>query len=340
MSDFEMKVMAPLRNVIAGLLGTEPKNVRGQDNLAVEYYKQELLNKVMGRVRFNGMPEFWDEGFVMSTLLLDGYFAILNTPSLGVIGLNCTTSGTNWCYRPNRALFANPQLSNIGERVIVNNLEKEALKKISKDNSCVLIRLTWNRRGIVEKLDRYAYLLAQCDASMAVNMMNSKSTLIYAAASKKEAEEYKAVNDQINSGTPAVFVSDSLLKGNNKNLFITNPAKANFIANDIMVLKRSIVNEFLTEIGVNNANTDKRERLNSEEVNANNQEIQTNVEQWLKQVNKDLDISNELFGMNMRFELIEPEENEVKNDEGDDASGPDSKRNENKKKPDKADKEG
>lgn len=323
MSSFIENVSKPLVHVVAGILGTEPKNVQGQDNISVEYYKQELLNKLMGKLRFTGIPEYWDMGFMLEILLLHGYFAILKTEELGEIPLNASVSGQNWCYRPTRALFANPQLPGVRERMIYNNIYKnpKAKELAGKDTSkwCALIRLTWNRRSVLDKLERYAYLLAQCDASLAVNLMNTKTTLIYGAANKKEADEYKAVNDQINSGAPAVFVSSALLQGKNGGLFVTNPAKQNFIGADIMDLKRSITNEFLTEIGVNNANTDKKERLNSDEVNANNGEISLIVNQWIKQVNEDLDVANALFGLNVRFELIreETDNEDSSNSDGD-----------------------
>jgi hypothetical protein len=48
-----------------------------------------------------------------------------------------------------------------------------------------------------------------------------------------------------------------------------------FIGDKVHDLKRSIMNDLLTTIGVNNANINKRERLNSDEVNANNDEVRT-----------------------------------------------------------------
>lgn len=202
-------------------------------------------------------------------------------------------------------IITNPELD--AERTILNNMkdisDETKIKDYSINEYGVLIKLTWNRRGISEMLYRYAYLLAQCDASVAVNLMNSKTTLVYGASSKKDADEYKTITDAINTGKPAVYVNNALIKQNSNSLFITNPAKQNYIADQIMFLKRSIINEFLTEIGINNANTDKKERLNGKEVDANNEEIEVNVEHWLKTVNDGLKLANRFFGLNMEFKL-------------------------------------
>lgn len=40
--------MMPLEDVIGGLLGVDPKEVQGQNNLSCEYYRQQLLLKVLG----------------------------------------------------------------------------------------------------------------------------------------------------------------------------------------------------------------------------------------------------------------------------------------------------
>ena len=71
--------------------------------------------------------------------------------------------------------------------------------------------------------------------------------------------------------------------------------KNSFIAGEVQDVKRTIYNEFLTRIGLNNANTDKRERLNSDEVNANNDEIKAAVSYWKKNLAKCCKEVNRIF---------------------------------------------
>lgn len=299
--------MMPLEDVIGGLLGVDPKEVQGQNNLSCEYYRQQLLLKVLGRLELSGLPDWWNHDYLITTLLLYGYFGVFYHAKYGTVALQCGTMGQNLFYAPTSMIITNPELD--AERKLLNNMkdigDERKLRQYPLSEYGVLVKLSWNRRGISEMLYRYAYLLAQADACVAVNLMNSKTTLVYGAGSKKEADEYKAITDAINTGKPAVYLHDSLIKQNGNSLFITNPAKQNYIADQIMILKRSIINEFLTEIGINNANTDKKERLNGKEVDANNEEIETNVEHWLKTVNDGLRLANRFFGLNMEFKLSE-----------------------------------
>ena len=73
-------------------------------------------------------------------------------------------------------------------------------------------------------------------------------------------------------------------KDNDSGYFLN--VKNTYIGNDLLLTKRSIMNEFLTEIGINNANTDKRERLNSDEVNANNSEVRCTIVRFIDSLNE------------------------------------------------------
>ena len=106
----------------------------------------------------------------------------------------------------------------------------------------------------------------------------------------------KKMFDEISCGNPAVFVNENAV---NPSKFFFNNAKLNFVGEEIQTVKRSIINEFLTEIGIANANTDKRERLVTDEVNANNEEIGANVQHWLDNIREGLREVKKMFGIDI-----------------------------------------
>ena len=70
-----------------------------------------------------------------------------------------------------------------------------------------------------------------------------------------------------------------------------------------------IMNEALTYLGINNANTDKRERLITDEANANNQFIESCAEMFLEARKRACEEINKRFGTNISVELRnKPEE--------------------------------
>lgn len=271
----------PIKDLVAEFFARKPSDVDGVMNTSTYYYRLYLLKKLYGRFEIKNQPETWDYDYVMETLFNDGFFVVCDTAA-GILPLRCGLSGINVFNKPTTAVIANPVLGNF-ERII--------------DVDCVICKLQPNYEGVYTMINRYATLLAMCDSSIAVNLMNTKSTFIFGAASKGQSETVKKMYDAIACGEPAVFIKDGL----NPEEFFPIPAKQNFVADEVQLLKRKIVAEFLTEIGINNTNQDKRERLTDNEVEANDQEVIANIQCWIDNINEGIEKINQMFGLNLQF---------------------------------------
>ena len=265
----------PFDDMLRNFFAKRPKDVDGVANTSSLYYQTKLFKNVLARFEF-GLPEGWDRDYFLETLFRDGHITVTDT-SVGVVALKSGLTGINIYERPTRAIIANPVLGNF-ERII--------------DVDCAVIKLQYDYQGIGWLLQRYATLLSMCDSGIAVNLMNTKATYVFGATSKAQSESYKKMYDDITQGQPAVFVNGDTI--NKENMF-TMPAKENFIADDVQLLKRKIYNEFLTDIGINNTNLDKRERLTDDEVNANNEEVKFNIMHWYDNIQEGIKRANILF---------------------------------------------
>lgn len=261
-----------------------PKDVDGVANASALYYREFLLKKIFSVFEFT-IPDTWSMDYFQSHLFLDGYIGIVDTDA-GVLPLRCSFSGINVFDEPTEIIVANPVLGSFDRKIGVNG---------------VLLRIQYNYMGVLTMLNRYAALLAMCDSGIAVNLMNSKVTWIGMAETKAQAETMKKMYDNISMGEPAVFVKGSAI-GNGESIY-WNHAKENYIANEIQDTKRSLIAEFLTEIGIDNVNIDKRERLVTDEVNANDEEIRCNVQHWLENIQTGFQEANDLFGLDLSVRI-------------------------------------
>ena len=75
--------------------------------------------------------------------------------------------------------------------------------------------------------------------------------------------------------------------------------KEQYIADNILSDMRKIEAMFDTDIGIPNANTDKKERLVTDEINANNVETATRCELWLDSIRKGIDKANEMYNLSL-----------------------------------------
>lgn len=287
MSSILSGIQIPFQDLLNQFFARKPKDVDGVANTSAIYYREYLLKKILSRFEFDGLPSYWDMDYFLEVLFLDGKICITDTAA-GVLPLRCGTTGTGIFEQPTECQIANPVLGSFRRTI---------------DVDCALIKLQYNYAGCGWLINRYATMLAMCDSSVATNLMNTKVTYVFKASSKAQAETMKNMYDQITQGKPAVFVGENGAI-NEENMFVM-PAKQNFIAEDIQILKRKIINEFLTEIGINNTNQDKRERLTDDEVNANNDEVYANIQHWFDNISDGINRANKLYNLGLSVKVRE-----------------------------------
>lgn len=269
-----------------------PKDVDGVFNASSVFYNRELLRLIFSAYEFTGVPSEWDYDYMLTHIFVDGMFAITDT-EVGVIPLRCGVTGVNYWDHPTEVQIAVPVLGTMRRKI---------------GEECALVKLQYDYKGVMELVQRYATNLAMCDSSIAVNLMNTKAVIIGQAEDAKQAQTLKKMYDEISAGKPFVVTRNGMVKIGESVIF--NPVKQAFVADDVQLLKRKIMNEFLTRIGIGNANTEKRERLISDEVNANNEESEVAKNHWVKTVNEGLKEANRLYGLSLGFRQVKIEATE------------------------------
>ena len=262
----------------------EPRSVEGLNNTSVLYYTQQLIKKLFGVFEIQGAPDGWDINYMKERIFLDGRLCVTDT-AMGVLPLQTGVAGINVFNHPTTCVIANPVLGTF-ERII--------------DTDCALVLLQFDYGNAWPMINRDAALLASCDGSIAVNLINSRVAAIFGAENKKEAESYKLMYDQITEGKPGVFVGEAMAKKLSERLMY-NRVKESYVADQIENLKHQIMDDFLSDLGVENANTDKRERLITNEVESNYQEVRAGAEHWLDNINVGFAKANDLYKLNLRM---------------------------------------
>ena len=259
-----------------------PSTVHVKNTRLRNYFRKYLMQKAISVFKWN-IPDEWDKDYFLYTLYGSGFIAVLNTDRYGVICQQCAPGGYNLYYRPSYVIVTNPLL-------------KDTLTlKIDKD--CILIKLQPDYSSITDIVGFYADQLALCSEAMGVNLVNTKSGVVFGAEGKARAESYKKMFDNLSEGDPAVVIDKKLLNDDGTPAWFpfTQNIKELYVTSDILSDMRKIEAMFDTEIGIPNANTDKRERLIADEVNANNVETATRCELWMETVRKELDKANAMF---------------------------------------------
>ena len=264
-----------------------PSTVHVKNTALQFYFRKYLLQKAISVFKWN-LPEEWDKDYFLYTLYGMGFIAILNTDRYGVICQQCAPGGYNLYYRPSYVIVTNPLLP------------KSLTLNIDRD--CVLLKLQPDYSSITDIVGYYADQLALCSEAMGANLINTKSGTVFGAESKAQAESFKKMYDNLSEGDPAVVIGKKLLDAERKPTWFpfTQNVKESYVVSDILMDMRKIEAQFDTDVGIPSANTEKRERLISDEVNANNVETASRCELWLETVRKEIDKANAMFpGINL-----------------------------------------
>ena len=110
---------------------------------------------------------------------------------------------------------------------------------------------------------------------------------------------------KITGGEPAVVVDKALMLPDGSKAWeaFEQNLRQNFIAGDGLSLLRQIENQFATDIGIPNANTEKRERAVVDEINANNVETYSKCALWLESLQDGCERVKRMFGESLGGEL-------------------------------------
>jgi len=264
----------------------DPSTVHVKNTGLNRFFVRYLLQRAMSPLEFR-IPDTWDRNYFLYVLYCLGWIGVLNTDKFGTICQHCGLQGYNVYYQPTKIVVSNPLLVGI--------------KELEIGREAALIRLQPDYGSIMDLVQFYANMMALTAETAGVNIFNSKLSYYFRAGNKAGAESYKKMFDQIGSGEPAVFVDKNLLNEDGSPTWdtFTQDLRSNYIAGDLLDDMRKWEERFDTEIGIPNANTNKRERLITDEVNANNFETRSRIELWLDTLRRGMQTANELFGLDL-----------------------------------------
>ena len=230
----------------------------GKDSVIFNYFARTLLQMAMAPAEIE-VPDYWPINYVLYMLYCRGFGVVFRSDEYGIIFNGCTLYGYDWAYQPKFAAVNNP------------SLPSTKYQKMELGKDAALIRLRPDYGSIMDTVCYYAGQLATAASSLNINLINSKLAYVFACADKTIAESFKRLYDDIASGKPAVFADKKLFddEGNLKVQLFEQDLKSMFLGGDMVEVMRALMNAFGSSVGIPNANVTKRERLNSEEVNAN-----------------------------------------------------------------------
>lgn len=264
------------------------------------FWFYRLFDLAVSLRRYNGLPDSINRDYLETVLMSEGSIIWINDK----IGKLRALKGTHYgfdCYGfPTSTTVANPVLGELKGTIGVN---------------CVWMRN--NIYGIpgIDVISRFAKQLAQLDIDLQVNLDNLKLAKLITVDNDLQAKQAKEVYKKLLAGEPAVVLNNpkdqSLVSMVQQQIGLKGAqvfsADIQYYGSQFLADRRTILNDFLTQMGINNIATEKKERLITDEVDINNQEIEMYQYYWIKPVQDALQDVNKIFGTNITVEMGVPD---------------------------------
>lgn len=267
-----------------------PSTIHTQNIELTKFFERYLIDDFLGQWEVK-LPETWAYNYTMYTLVYFGFLAVINTDKFGVIPQHCNLYGFDVMYQPTTAQIINPLIPNAIDARIHRDTE--------------LIKLFPDFGGIYDLIQFYAEKMALLSEGIDVNIINSKLSYIIGVDNKSSAETFKKTIDKVTSGEACVVTGKELFSEDGTPMWTTfaQNLTQNYIASQQIEDLKKLKLMFDTDIGIPNANTEKKERLTDDEVNSNNIETQTKIELIANSLKESAERVNKMFGTNISFKL-------------------------------------
>ena len=153
----------------------------------------------------------------------------------------------------------------------------------------------------MQSLELFAMRLYETERTIDVNLQAQKTPILI-EGDTKTILTLKNVYMQYSGNTPFIFGNKQFDISNKLNVLKTD---APYLIDKLDVHKHQIFNDALTVLGIDNANTDKKERLITNEVESNEQLVTYYLNCWYKTRKKSCDeINKKFFNGENKIEIV------------------------------------
>ena len=255
------------------------------DNIITESFLYKRLKLLaINKFKYTGLEDLnIQERHIEQYLFKYGKCLWFEDNELGLMCLPCQGLGFNVYNDPTRW------------RVTGFNYTKEV-----KAKNGVLME---NNKLRVPTYDAVMYFVRQMYEVIRARDINIKTLKLpfVLTTDDKQLLTVRKILDDINNNVYAILTDKNAI--NLDEVMKVLPTGAKPFTAELTDVYHDILNEGLTYLGINNANTDKRERLITDEANANNQFIESCSEMFLESRKRAVDDINKMFGTNITVEL-------------------------------------
>jgi hypothetical protein len=259
-------------------------------------YYQRLRDYALNIFEWTGLPESINVRFLETTMMDEGRCVFFEDPALGFLALPVQYGGKVNVYN---------------EPTEYKAVSIHYNKDLTPQNA-VLMYGMYSRQTLNQIIRLFARRLYQVERTMDVNIQAQKTPVLI-LADETQRLTLQNMYMQYDGNEPFIFGNKN---GFDKESITVLQTEAPFVSDKLQAYKHNLWNEAMTFLGVGNAKQDKKERLVSDEVSANDEQIQGARYIMLNARQDACKAINKMFGLNVSVDFKLNVKDEVEDDDG------------------------
>lgn len=267
-SEFIPEELAALGRNAVWRYQTQGTQASAMNRDAYRMWYNYLFELALSSFTWEGLPEEIDARFIEYVLLtqgLGGFFRMKRGTAMYAFAAATPVGNLNLYYNPNKVMLQSPNGGIPWYRHAYYFIKGDVMY----EPDAVVLWNSLGRRSFVPTIRYYARRLAMLDRSVDTNVLAQQTPFIITSTKDTQRDAQK-VAMQLMGHSPTITITDKFGDNNAVNVLNTN---APYVADKLLADKNKILDTFLAMCGIDNSNTEKRERVSDREASSNNEQI-------------------------------------------------------------------
>ncbi len=266
-------------------------------NSYIRYY----LARLQSMFKYDGLPETIPAKWLENILLTKGHAAIIKVNDK-LVAVRAGVGGSpNAYYIPAEVIVNNPYLPNEVNHSYIHDDNLLFIRDglTTNDTDCVLVLNDTYSQGVIPLLVKYCSQMVENDISMYLADIQARAILNISAADDNVRASAELYLKRLKDGKLGVMGNNAFLK----DLEIKEFKEAASILTDLIEYHQYIKASLFNELGLNSNYNMKRESINSNESQLNDDMLHPLIDNMLAERREGVEKINALFGTNITVEF-------------------------------------
>ena len=250
-------------------------------------YVRYFLDRLQSMFIYEGLPDTIPQKWLENLLMVNGSCVWIENGNKGLIVTRAGIGGDpDVYYIPTKAIVANPYV------------EEGVDRTYTRDVDCIVMVNDTYAMGLLPLIKKYAAMLVENEITMNIADIMARASILLSAAddeTKQSAELWlkRLIEGQLGIIGEADFVLSD------KALTVNNLSNAATLLTDLIEYQQYIKASFYNDIGLQSNYNMKREAINSNESQLNEDMLHPFIDNMLKERQDALKKVNAMFGTNI-----------------------------------------